>query len=529
MDRPPISRRHDLDALRAIAMLLGIMLHAAMSFFSAPWPVQDTQQNLLFALFVVPVHGFRMHLFFLVSGFFTAMLWRRGGVAALVKHRALRVLAPCLIGLVTIVPLLHYVYGQAAAAAHQPAIRRTFTIGEDPNGRDPQFGVTLLSWAALQGDLPMAQQLMAKGAQVNGRNSDGTTPLHCAMFVGQEPLCRFLLEHGADPGAQNAQGGRPVESAKADMGTTQYLFGTLRLPARSDADLRAGREKCIRLLPTAAAAARSARPATAGPREAYTAFVTAGPLSPLVVNSVFEHLWFLWQLCWMLLLFLLWAAMEARRGTPTAVRFRNWIVSPLRFLWLIPLSLVPQLFMGIFGPEFGPDTATGWLPPPHLLIYYGIFYFFGALYYDADDRDGSLGRHWWLSLPLAVLIIMPLGLSPLAGIRPLSDLLQVAYAWLMVTAMIGLFRKLLSRESRVIRYLSEASYWMYLAHLPLVVYLQMLLRPLPILAPVKFVLLLMAAFALLLVTYQFLVRNTLVGVLLNGRRNPGRKAGQAAS
>ena len=30
-------RRHDLDALRAVAMLLGIGLHAAMSFVPFPW------------------------------------------------------------------------------------------------------------------------------------------------------------------------------------------------------------------------------------------------------------------------------------------------------------------------------------------------------------------------------------------------------------------------------------------------------------------------------------------------------------
>ena len=34
------TRRHDLDALRAFAMLLGIALHAAPSFMDFPWVVQ---------------------------------------------------------------------------------------------------------------------------------------------------------------------------------------------------------------------------------------------------------------------------------------------------------------------------------------------------------------------------------------------------------------------------------------------------------------------------------------------------------
>ncbi len=45
---PPVlekKRFHDLDALRAFAMLLGIVLHGALSFFPVPiWPAQDLQQ-----------------------------------------------------------------------------------------------------------------------------------------------------------------------------------------------------------------------------------------------------------------------------------------------------------------------------------------------------------------------------------------------------------------------------------------------------------------------------------------------------
>ena len=36
-------RRNDLDALRTFAMLLGIVLHAGLSFANVPWVVQDIQ------------------------------------------------------------------------------------------------------------------------------------------------------------------------------------------------------------------------------------------------------------------------------------------------------------------------------------------------------------------------------------------------------------------------------------------------------------------------------------------------------
>ena len=41
MNRSSYPRRYDLDALRATAMLLGIVLHAGLSFTPFPWAVQD--------------------------------------------------------------------------------------------------------------------------------------------------------------------------------------------------------------------------------------------------------------------------------------------------------------------------------------------------------------------------------------------------------------------------------------------------------------------------------------------------------
>ena len=40
--------------------------------------------------------------------------------------------------------------------------------------------------------------------------------------------------------------------------------------------------------------------------------------------------------------------------------------------------------------------------------------------------------------------------------------------------MMGLFRWLASRERAWVRYVSDASYWIYLVHLPLVIWAQML-------------------------------------------------------
>jgi len=65
-------RYHDLDALRAFAMLLGIGLHGFMSFVPFPlpvWPAQDVNQHEGYLFAMHAIHGFRLQLFFLVSGF----------------------------------------------------------------------------------------------------------------------------------------------------------------------------------------------------------------------------------------------------------------------------------------------------------------------------------------------------------------------------------------------------------------------------------------------------------------------------
>lgn len=92
-------------------MLLGIVLHTALAYAPVNWIVQDIQRHEGLGLLTVAIHGFRMPLFFMMSGFFTAMLWRKRGLPALLKHRIRRIFFPLPLGLATIVPILNLLYG----------------------------------------------------------------------------------------------------------------------------------------------------------------------------------------------------------------------------------------------------------------------------------------------------------------------------------------------------------------------------------------------------------------------------------
>lgn len=519
---PLDARRHDLDALRAFAMLLGIALHAALSFTGGPWMVQDTRTNAAFHIFVGAVHGFRMPLFFVLSGFFTAMLWRRRGLRALLSHRARRVLLPLLLGAVTSLPLMFTLGGmalkrgssqaekapptlwRACAAGNVPLVQQFLDEGMGANLPDPALGLTPLTYASLFGHESVARLLLERGADARQANADGGTALHAAAFFGHAEITRALLEAGADPQAKNGRGETALDATLVDWRTTQRLTRLFKVPAR-EASVRAGRAE-VRQLLGAEAAAPEPRP-------------LLGLWLFLRHVPVFAHLWFLWFLCWMVAGFALCAWAAPRLGWQA--KKRPWVSSGSRHLWLVPLTCIPAWLMPGSVPNFGPDTSSSLLPPLPLLGYYAVFFSFGALYFESQDASHTLGRRWLLALVTALLFLFPAGLAtthPSSGLRVLALPLEVLYTWLMCAGMIGLFRRFLARERGWVRYLSDASYWMYLAHLPLVVAAQLWLREWPLPALVKFLLICIGTFTLLLLSYEYLVRYTWLGTLLNGRK-----------
>jgi surface polysaccharide O-acyltransferase-like enzyme len=531
-----IERRHDLDALRAFAMLLGIALHASLSFAPVPWTVQDSRQNGLFGLFFLAVHGFRMPLFFLVSGYFTMMLWRRRGPGAMLRQRALRIAAPLALGMVTIIPAMNAVsawafgsaaprpntgpptnVADAARAGDIDALRALIAAGSDVNQPDAQFTATPLVWAALRGDVEAARVLLDAGAEPNARTADRSTALHSAAFLGRTDLVRLLLDRGADVQARTAAGATPLDSAQADLGYTRGLAGFLGLTLDPPEVLERNRAATRALLVEHGAVAAL----DLTPQPGWRALVEG-----LIAMPVFHHLWFLWFLCWLVPLFAIVAGLSERLRLPGLPVWM--VVSPARMAWLLPLTLLPQLLMGLVIPSFGPDTSAGLLPAPHVLFYYAIFFGYGALLYDAGDGESRIGRWWWALLPLGLLVAFPVGLATLGTNRFVSAIAQVVYVWAMTFGLIGLFRQVLPRENQAGRYLSDAAYWLYLTHLPLVIGAQAIVRGWDWPPLAKFVLICVGVTGLLLVVYQLAVRYTWLGRLLNGPRTP-RVQGATAS
>ncbi len=534
--RPTENHRHALEALRALAMLLIIAFYGCLAFFDGPWPIRDVQKNEGFGVFVLVVHGFQMPLFFLTSGFFTAMLWRTRGVKRMLEHRFRRLFMPLVFMLVTIAPATYWINEAlieatlqrardaapfpledsreniwvAVRTGNREALKVHLANGTNLNAQDPQSGITALSWAIFTGAVEIAEQLIKAGADVNAKNRDGGTSLHEAAFMGRDRIARILLQNGADIDAMDDNGQTPLNRAQADW--TGIYERVMELQVKLD-PVKAyyGRTRIATIL---------------------TQYESTGKLPnvktqnhlwrALTTGSVFAHLWIFWLLCWLVLAFALYAAIAERsswRGPP-----KKMILSPLRYLWLIPLTMVPQWFMSARGaiPNFGPDNFISIIPMPYIPIYYGIFFFVGAFYYDCDDSDAKVGRQWIITMPVALLVIFPitltLGFSTnfLGAYRqPTLLALKAMYAWLMVFSLIGISRELISRENRVWRYLADVAYWLYLVHLPLLLLIQEMVRTWDLPAVVKFGLICFAVTGILLLIHQFFLRYTFVGTVLN--------------
>jgi glucans biosynthesis protein C len=388
---PTPERLHALDAVRGFALLLGIILHATVSFIPAPtrfWIIQDTHPSMTLALLFFAIHVFRMTTFFLMAGFFAHMSLHRRGAWGFVKDRMQRIALPLVVAWPIVLAALAVVVIWAAGF---------------PNG----------------GPLPGAPNWPV--------------------------LPRFPLTH------------------------LWFLYVLLEFYAAMLL-LRSG----VVWLD------RSGRFRTNADR--LIAQVMRSPLAPAIL------------------------------AVPIGIAF----------------SLDPT-WVGWFGVRT-PDESL--LTNLQALIGFGTAFGFGWLLHRQIDLLRILERRWLIHLAFAIgLIAMSflVALSPpLSDVRsiPISvDTMRLAGAafyalaiWTTTFAAIGLALRFMSGFSPTRRYLADASYWLYLIHLPIVVALQVTVSPLDWPWPIKFATILVVALPVMLASYHLLVRYTYIGIVLNGRR-----------
>ncbi len=238
--------------------------------------------------------------------------------------------------------------------------------------------------------------------------------------------------------------------------------------------------------------------------------------------------WFLWVLLILVGVF----ALLTRLGVTFTNRWVWWMMVPLAFIAeaLMTEGVVAEslskdsgtFWVWVFAVEdtFGPSSSTTLWTNPTVLVYYGSFFLFGAFKHHIGWRIGPRG--FWIMLPVAALTFLG-GLVfefvieiPISGY--LSALHQSAFAWLMCLGLMSLFALIAARDRPWIRYLSDASYWIYLTHLLLIFIARSVAHRVGINIHVEFLFSILVVTVVLLLAYEYGVRYTFIGNLLNGPR-----------
>lgn len=262
------------------------------------------------------------------------------------------------------------------------------------------------------------------------------------------------------------------------------------------------------------------------------AFARLPPEFKLEQGVPLMHLWFLYLLFFFCVgAFLVQALLSRQPDTMHELRLRTrralaWVLARWwGSLALASLMVGPMLAMKQGLGVDTPDRSLWPLAAPFIL--YGLYFSLGWLLRSQPQALQHLSRFRTSNLALGlglvgVLFALKLAYDPAHPLSSawLPSAINLVYAFasmLLACAFIGYALKYCSEPNAKIRYLSDSAYWGYLAHFPLIIFFQILVAPYNWHWSVKLLLILGPTFGILWLTYQVGVRNTKLGLLLNGR------------
>jgi glucan biosynthesis protein C len=112
-------RIYALDGLRTMMLSLVVLYHCVLSYVVSPsrnWPFKDEMTTLGADLIVRLIHAFTLPTFFILAGFFSAMLYLRRGAAEFARNRATRIAFPFAVGWMILHPIVGAGFAFANAA-----------------------------------------------------------------------------------------------------------------------------------------------------------------------------------------------------------------------------------------------------------------------------------------------------------------------------------------------------------------------------------------------------------------------------
>lgn len=263
-------------------------------------------------------------------------------------------------------------------------------------------------------------------------------------------------------------------------------------------------------------------------------------------NIPLTHLWFLWVLLWFYAALVIGQAVLSRLDRAGGLgrgldRMAGGLIGPWGPLLLgAPLALALWLeptWIAFFGI---PTPDAGLVPETSALVGFGLAFGMGVLLERRRDLLAKIAGWTPVYLGLALgagTTALMLSGGPTPVLTPMTDPAAKALAaaafgvatYASMFAVVGLALKFWSRHSALRRYLADASYWIYIVHLPLVMAAQVVVQDWAMVWPIKLALVVVGVLAVSLASYELMVRHGFMGRWLNGRRVPWRTVRPAAT
>ena len=517
-------RFHDLDALRASAMLLGIILHAAWLFVPESTLTPRTDRSATHVLYFVfsAIHTFRMQAFFLIAGFFAHLLIVRRGSLAFVNNRLFRIGIPLCLGWILIAPIALYYY----------------SLGGLQNGRiQSDMDPWELTWLALSNSTPTNFPLLHLWF------------LYYLLLFYAITVVLLAITRQLDPRRSICQWMTSIGERLLTSRFHIILFALLTLPF-----LYAERH----WLGIVGVATGGLVPKWSG-MGVYGIFFAVGWLlysRPNLLSQVTRS----WRLkgAFGLLLtvpLFFWllhansngwntwlhprlssrciADYDAFRGklihsNRSATETQVWEALPPGWQTFLENheTVTEQQMVGlgeilnrvvIANPDFAPAAEVA--AADSLTAMAGIPVNVSKTARTPQQTASRNRAHLEAAFPGII--------RPDARTLPYYPLVRATFSfayglamWTLVFGTLGLFRTYISGPSPNWRYWSDASYWMYLLHIPVLFQIQVWINDYAWPWPLKFAIYVFGAVAVLWPTYHFAVRPTVIGWVLNGRRYP---------
>ena len=189
----------------------------------------------------------------------------------------------------------------------------------------------------------------------------------------------------------------------------------------------------------------------------------------------------------------------------------------LTILWVCGSAVL------FFAPEVVIGFQHSFFPVPTKFVYSGLFFFGGAIvavHGMTHLRSGAVPCLLASAVCAAFMVVSTRnwfvhGHSPVE--QTAYSGITCAFAWFSVLGICGTAMRRQSPLPQSVKFVAEASFWIYLLHHPVVGLSQALLGLTSLPAELKFLIATSATVVICLVTYVWFVRTTWIGALLNGK------------